>query len=269
MKALAVLCLGIVTSLNAATVAVIDSGVDYTHDQLKHNMWNSLSKSYGWNFAENNSKVFDPYLIYSFSPDVKKYSDIQSKSYLFAASDEEKEWAKEKAKDKDFIQEVNRFGNYVHGTHVAGIAMKGTDHKIMAIKLLPTPAKAKQSDLKSNLSKSPEKDLDTLLIQVALTNATKMAEIGNYVNSMGAHVANGSFGTSIYMAAELAYKAFKIVYKRDPSDDELIMTAVKFMEMTIILGKKFVEVAPNTLFVFAAGNDGLSNDQIGASPANI
>src|SRR5690606_13725332 len=45
--------------------------------------------------------------------------------------------------------------------------------------------------------------------------------------------------------------------------------AQMFIQALVKAGKKFVAAAPNTLFVFAAGNDGMSNDDYGTSPANI
>jgi subtilisin family serine protease len=38
-------------------VAVVDSGVDYNHPDLKHNMWKDINGYFGYNFSEDN---FDP-----------------------------------------------------------------------------------------------------------------------------------------------------------------------------------------------------------------
>src|SRR3712207_7790642 len=42
-------------------------------------------------------------------------------------SEEEKQWMLEKKKDESFIKELMKFGNFVHGTHVAGIASKRSE----------------------------------------------------------------------------------------------------------------------------------------------
>src|SRR5690606_17225874 len=42
-----------------------------------------------------------------------------------------------------------------------------------------------------------------------------------------------------------------------------------FIDAMVKHGQSFVANAPKTLFVFAAGNDGMSNDEFGTSPANI
>jgi cell wall-associated protease len=150
--------------------------------------------------------------------------------------------------------------------------MKGTSHLIMDIKLLKTPAKVLMDNEMNSNYKSVEdsaKLLNTLLTRVALANAVKMNSVGTFLKDSKAEIANGSFGTGIYQSASLASKAFQNAYNRAPTDQELVDTALKFLEITIEAGKSFVNAAPNTLFVFAAGNDKLSNDKIGTSPANI
>ncbi|MBG6132483.1 thermitase [Aquimarina sp. EL_43] len=43
---------------DGVTVAVIDSGVDYNHEDIKSNMWTKNGK-YGYNFSENNDDPYD------------------------------------------------------------------------------------------------------------------------------------------------------------------------------------------------------------------
>ncbi|HXH75433.1 MAG TPA: S8 family serine peptidase [Bacteriovoracaceae bacterium] len=286
MKALAVLCLTIVTSLNAATIAVIDSGTDLNHPRIKLNNWNNDAVVFtgpyagafnGWNFAENNSQVFDNTLLSTFDPEMKKFNTISSKSFMFTMTDEEKTWAKEKMKTPGFDKEVGRYSTYIHGTHVAGIAVNGTNNKVMAIKLLATPAKAvlmqehkKKSAANDELKPlEPGMVLNYILTRLAFENAEKMKLISTFIAANGADVANGSFGMGMLQAMGIANQAFQITYKRAPTDQELIAASMSFMNLSIRAGEAFVAAAPKTLFVFAAGNDSLSNDELGSTPANI
>src|SRR5690606_9899805 len=132
------------SSLSAATVAIIDTGMDYKHEQIRSNLWvnKSVKKTgkyantlYGWNFVENNNQVIDYSHLNTFDPDVNKFYEIQAKGFLFTRTDAEKAWAQEKLKDKNFSADLDRFGSFIHGTHVAGIAVKNSANKAMGIKL--------------------------------------------------------------------------------------------------------------------------------------
>jgi hypothetical protein len=55
----------------------------------------------------------------------------------------------------------------------------------------------------------------------------------------------------------------------DPTEAETEEYAKELVTAMIAESKKFVGAATNTLFVFAAGNDGSNNDQLPVSPANV
>jgi len=62
---------------------------------------------------------------------------------------------------------------------------------------------------------------------------------------------------------------FDLLFKRKPTTEEKNRTAKLFLDAIVKHGKSYVVLAPKTLFVFAAGNDSLNNDEVGFSPANI
>src|SRR5438105_10172231 len=119
----------------AAPIAIIDSGVDVKHALLKGKIWNNpgeipddgidndkngyVDDVYGWNFAESNGQVIDYSYLGKFSPDVRKYFETQTKVLQDTATAEDKKWLEEKRKDQEFVKELMKFGNFVHGTHVA------------------------------------------------------------------------------------------------------------------------------------------------------
>lgn len=283
---LTLLVITIVGSVNAANIAIIDSGVDYKHDTIAPHMWINTQETedrrdndgngfpddiYGWNFAENNNQIIDYKYLGTFSDDCSKYFLVQAKVLLGQASDADKAWMKSKREDKDFIKELGKFGNFVHGTHVAGIASRDSNNKIMGIKLIPTEVKPFMKAFLSMKSESPTRwalltvGLDTL----AKKQVEHLTTIGQYVGSMKMDVANGSFGTGFSQAQMISNLAYKAVFLKDPTDEESKKAAALFLQSIVKYGQNFVAAAPNTLFVFAAGNDGLSNDDFGTSPANI
>lgn len=264
----------------ASVIAVIDSGVDYRHEALAKNMWKNplelrnrldddnnglVDDINGWNFAEDNNLVIDYKYLGTFSDDPYKYFELQAKGFLGTLSQEDKDWIAEKKADPVFIKEMGKFGNFVHGTHVSGIAAgDNKDAKVMAIKLIPTETSPFINQMKSNFVDPKIELLKILLEKLAQAQMEQLKTITTYVGASQADIANGSFGTSytqlMGMLKQLAGDVDEAVL------DELVK---HFLKKLIENGHKMVGAAPNTLFVFAAGNDGTDNDLYPTSPASI
>jgi len=278
----------------AATIAVIDSGVDTEHRDFVDKMWINPSEIadnnrdedangyqddvYGWNFAENNNLVIDRKYLGTFSNDPYKFFDIQGKMFLNTATQEEIDWVKSKRGDEEFIKEMGKFGNFVHGTHVAGITqMNNMNAKILAVKLIPTEVKLPGQSLNNDFDArliNTDKNFRMKLLKGALSalagqQMVMLEEIAAYVDGHGAEIANGSFGTGYNQAKMITNTLFKVFFFRDPDAAESDEVAKYFVNELISQGSKMVDAAPNTLFVFAAGNDGVNNDLFPTSPTNI
>lgn len=273
-------------SANAATIAVIDSGLDYKHEMITPNLWTNPNETFdrrdndgngyqddvhGWNFAEQNGEIIDYKYLGTFSPNCTKFFDIQGKRFLGQATEAEITWMKEMVKDKKFIAEMGKFGNFVHGTHVAGIAIEGSQSEAMGIKLIPTEIKP----FFERLNKSSKTNVDRweLLGQafdaLAGQQMAMLTDIARLAAFHKAEVANGSFGTGFNQIKMITDNAYKILFFKKPSAEDSNKAAGMFISALVKHGQNFVGAAPDTLFVFAAGNDGLSNDIYGTSPANI
>ena len=290
------------------TVAIIDSGVDYKHDLYKATMWtNPIDKPgnnrdedgngyeddfIGWNFAEDNDEIIDYSYLGIFSDDPYKFFELQGESFVIQkrkadgtstpADDKRMEeiraWMLEKRESAEFMKEMQIFGNFVHGTHVAGIASKADPNlKIMGVKLLPTEVKLPVSLPKmgkGSKSKKPWKVNDSLmraiLKSVANAQTESMKNIAVYLDGHGVSVANGSFGTGYHQAKMIVTMLTKLLtLGRGTYEGDIDKMSKFFIQAAAEAGKEFVKLSPNTLYVFAAGNDGLNNDEFGTSPANI
>lgn len=284
-------------ALNAATIAVIDSGVDVEHRDLIEKIWtNSVEIAnngrdedgngyqddvFGWNFAENNNLVIDRKYIGTFSEDPYKFFEIQGKIFLGRATEEDREWLNSKRSDKKFAAEMGKFGNFVHGTHVAGITQQNNPNaKIISVKLIPTEVKPFVEGQKRQASQlaplSPElsagfrmKLLKGALSKLAEQQMVLLEEIAAYVGSHKADIANGSFGTGFNQAKMISDNVFKVFFWRKPTKEESDEVAKFFLNKVIKQGESMVAAAKDTLFVFAAGNDGSNNDIYPTSPTNI
>lgn len=280
------LLLATVANVNAATIAVIDSGLDYKHEMITPNLWTNAKETedrrdndnngyqddvHGWNFAEQNGMIIDYKYLGTFSPDCKKYFDIQGKIFLKEATESEIAWLRAKVQEPAFIKEMGKFGNFVHGTHVAGITIRDSKNEAMGIKLIPTEVKLWEDGLRSMKSSNVDRWelLQKAFDALAGQQMAMLADIGRFIAFHKGDIANGSFGTGFNQAKMITDNAYKILFFKKPSEEDSKKAAAMFINALVKAGSSFVGAAPDTLFVFAAGNDGLSNDEFGTSPANI
>jgi subtilisin family serine protease len=280
----ALLLLGVISSAQAATIAVIDSGLDYKHEFITPNLWTNPNEIYdlrdndgngyqddvnGWNFAEQSGQIIDYKYLGTFSPDCTKYFDVQGKYLLKQATADEIAWMRAKVADPAFIKEMGKFGNFVHGTHVAGISIKGTHNEVMGIKLIPTEVKLIFEGMAKEKALDRWSILQKAFDALATQQMNLLGDIARFAASHHADVANGSFGTGFKQAKMITDNAYKIIFFKAPSAEDSDKATTMFMNALLTAGKTFVASAPDMLFVFAAGNDGSNNDKFGSSPANI
>jgi cell wall-associated protease len=291
MKRLAIGLL--ITSLNlfAANIAIIDSGVDYKHKDLKNNIWqNPNSKTvdadgtayeedtHGWNFAENNNQIIDYKYLGTFSADCTKIFVVQAKILQGTATQEEKDWYKSKKNDQEFLKELQKFGNFVHGTHVSGIsAHEAEKASLVGLKLIPTETPggleiarfiAENQDKVTN-SREENPMVKMFLTMLAQRQSKMLTTVGKYTAAVKAEVANGSFGVSMHAVKPIVKNLVKQLTGSEPSDSETDSYATFFVNEIVKGSQDFVGASKDTLFVFAAGNDGTDNDTVPASPANV
>lgn len=267
-----------------ATIAVIDSGTDMLHRDIAPKAWvnpkeianNDRDEDrngyqddvHGWNFAEGNNKVIDYAYLGTLTPDIRKFFEIQAKMIQGTATETEVTWLRTKVEDQEFIKKLSVYGNFMHGTHVSGIAAKDADDaKVMAVKIIPTEVK-----LPFSLEKETG-DITYTLIKFALGQLAKqqmklLEEVATYVGGHKADVANGSFGTG-YKQAKMIVTALYQAAGKEPTPEELHELASYFINTLVREGQHMVAAAPETLFVFAAGNDGMNNDKYPSSPTNV
>ncbi|HAZ14815.1 MAG: hypothetical protein A2X86_22170 [Bdellovibrionales bacterium GWA2_49_15] len=281
------LALSLAAPVLASVVAIIDSGTDMLHKDIYPKAWvNAVEVANnqrdedrngyqddvnGWNFAEGNNLLIDYKYLPLLTADVRKFFEVQSKTLLGAATPEEIAWMRAKIEDAEFVKTLSTYGNFMHGTHVSGIAAKDADDaKILGVKLIPTEVALPGMKDKGELGN----DIGITLIKAGLGTLAKqqmklLQEIAVYVDGHKADVANGSFGTGYEQARMIVGLLFKTIMRREPTEDEAHSLAIHFMNTLIQEGAHMVMAAPNTLFVFAAGNEGSDNDKFPSSPTNI
>jgi subtilisin family serine protease len=291
IKTLGVLLL-LTAKAHASTIAIVDSGNDFKHKDLQSKAWinpveiegndrdedkNGFPDDInGWNFAEGNNQLIDYSYQTSDTADGRRFFDIQLKSFLGTITQEDRDWAREKFKDEAFIKNLQIFGNWMHGTHVTGIAVKNSpDAKAVGMKLIPTEVKLPgKKTVESFLAAESDKGLKDTLVKAAVgalasQSSKQYVDIGNYIKDVKADVMNGSFGTSYEAISGVIGKLYKGIFRKDPTPEELKSYADHFFAVNLEETKKFLSASPNTLFVFAAGNEGSNNDVVPSSPTNV
>ena len=288
------------------SVAIIDSGVDNEHPVLIDQMWlnpgeiaaNSqdddrnayIDDVFGWNFAERNNSIIDRKYLGNFSEIPYRFFELQTKKLLGTISAEELAWLKAAVGDPQTIQELQKFGNFVHGTHVAGIvASQSSAANIMALKIIPTEVKlpfgkrlqelasqehlefpsTKESAVQGGLKKTREAVVQGILFALAQAQAVVMYDVGKYLHRQNTKIANGSFGVSSRSAQNILIPLLRLALGRKPTAAELEFYGDSFVARVVQAQSILPDSSKKTLFVFAAGNDGADNDLHPTSPANI
>ncbi len=296
----------------AATIAIIDSGSDYSHTALAP-QYDANSKEipdnktdddkngviddvYGYNFAEKNNLVIDMSYLERLKPnmaDIHRLFEIQVRALEKTANQADKDWYKAKIADETFLKELQVFGNFAHGTHVAGIT-GGHSTKVevenhpYAVKIIPTEVKlpfsvkfAQSPEFRSMMNMGPgggskipvslREALFPAALQLLAKFQTKIfGTVGTYVNARGSDIANGSFGIGYEQAGKIVEMLYNLVFKEEERNPAKLQEFNAFYMQRILTGARvMVDTAPNTFFVFAAGNDGSDNDAKPVSPANV
>lgn len=306
------LVLGTITtsSLAGVSIAIIDSGIDVKHPYISPRVWHNpkfdnygvplyrdndgyINDLYGWNFADKNNQLLDKRYVNYFGPDHEKFMQLQLKFSNNTISTDELDWVREKIRDKRFLAEVIAFGNFIHGTHVAGIGIKkSAANQVMGLKIISTKVEIPDEDENSGDCsrggceiKDPKilKDIATAMerglrgleiIKYALKGiiSREMKDMSSVLSYVGAHkaqVANCSFGTGYNQALGMSAKLYLGIFKRMPGAEDLKVLINYFFNVLEAYVSDAFSKAPQTLIVFAAGNDGTDNDSKPSFPANL
>ncbi|MEN9810288.1 MAG: hypothetical protein RLZZ488_1855 [Pseudomonadota bacterium] len=302
-SALALVLGAAAVSAQAANIGIVDSGIDVKHPNFANRIWvnpgeipaNNLDDEqdgyiddiHGWNFVENNPLLLDPKYLNTFPIEVPRFFEIQKKIIEGSVTDDEKTWLKDNLDKPEFRKKLAIFGNFVHGTHVAGIsARKNMDTELIGVKLIPTEnplAPNSAYGLGDNARAAARflnKVWDTIwpmvrdaglkagLSKLAELQSAQFVKVALYLDDKKTDVANYSLGISTPAASNLVKPILKALFGREPTAEEINRYAAFLVGKMAENSTKWVALAPNTLFVMAAGNDGTDNDVQPASPAN-
>jgi subtilisin family serine protease len=290
------------STASASLVAIMDTGTDLSHKDLAPKAWTNLGEKegsltdldgdglagdvHGWDFTENSPKPFNDKYNYLITDDVKTFYSLYAKYETKTIVQSEFNWLKTKASNKDFMNQADFVGGYIHGTHVGGIsALNNSQAKIMSLKILPTvykelapaaPAVAETNStepVQLELDLSPAKmtvdEFKAEIIKSAEQQVDEMTPMNGLLDFHKVDVVNQSFGIGHKDAIGFITSGFVDNINRAPTDSELNDIVNAYFDALRAKGPEMFAAAPKTLFVIAAGNDTSDNDALADYPADI
>ena len=297
-KLLLAALLTLALSAYPATIAVIDTGVDITHEALAGQIWanpkeipangrdddgnNLVDDVHGHNFAKRNGQLFDYSKLDLFSEWHYRYFEVEFEILQNRAKREDVWWFSEIKDDWKLYQETIFFGGFIHGTHTAGIVAHGArQNQILTITLQPDYPVPERGQLFYPLptgmvhqESSEQHQANMFLVRKELDENVnsyikKLEEIFLYLNTLYVDVANMSLDLQARYIRGIVIKLFMSTFHRIPLKRELEELTNYFFEKMIAHSHRVLALAPNTLFIFPAGNESLDNDHRLSFPGSI
>jgi hypothetical protein len=294
-------------SSSGAVLAVVDSWFDksqplfsgriFVNTKEKFNGRDDDGNGYiddvsGWNFYHKNNHLFEYEDDKQFSTDLYRFYALRAKRKSVGLTKEEDAWVKKIYADEKFKQEYSIFRRYSHGTHVGSIALLGdvinplfsqipANFKLLPIKLFGSrldwdnvdgttqdrrhPVPGDYSGISETKKKMLiKKDLLQEAQELGSRSKSAFKYLGRY-----AQVANCSYGNSHSSLYSTVKKYFGYYYTRKPNKAELNELLDFYVQQIETELRQAVALAPNTLFIFSAGNRGKDNDKFYHYPSNL
>ncbi|MBX3040867.1 MAG: S8 family serine peptidase [Bdellovibrionaceae bacterium] len=275
-------------ALAASTIAIVDSGTDFEHELLSGKSWTNKNEiagnlvdddrngkvddRHGWNFAEGSGTLFVRDHLNSINPIIfpifRIIANLQDGTIT---PDEKTFWEKNvtslSAPQKQaLLTHLNFYGQYSHGTHVAGIASaQSPDSQILVGRMFPDDPPRDYAH-PQGLAVRTQGVIDYLYGMLAtLTNATFDSASG-YLNENKVDVANYSLGVGLQMIAK---QSLILRGTKEPTAEQISEETHRLFKQYEPKGKVWMAKAPATFFVIAAGNDGSDNDALPIFPGSV
>lgn len=267
--------------VDAATIAIIDTGFDLDHDFLKPRILKQETDEepltfQGLNFQDNShlkkSVIQDPNSV----QEILLYRNLRAKGHKEGLSISEFEWFKKKSADKEFMTKVKAFKKHAHGTFVAGIALReGENINIFPIRGLqvPIPVVAVE-DSTTEPAKPLEAKTPEMKFQEEVKNslervARKFSKICRYLHARKIEVVNASYGITYKNIVTRFRERYRDFTGTEIPEEKLRQVVDDYFSELYRRGEVTIKKYPQMLFVFSAGNSALDNDRYHHYPSRI
>jgi subtilisin family serine protease len=252
-------------NLQNVLIAIWDSGVDSA--VFKDNMFVNKNEVYDGKDNDNNGYIDDIHanktngILYPLPTDkrgklesivnmTKGLLDLQANIDSKEASELKAYMSEIKTEEvKPFIEELNLFGNYSHGTHVTGITVHGNPKAVI---------------LASRLTFDYHMIPECPTIEQAQKDATQATEVIDYYKKQGVRIVNMSFGGSV-SGVESALE----MNGKGETPEERKKMAREIFDIGKDAFYNAIKDAPEILFIAAAGNSDEDAEFYDAIPSSF
>ena len=276
MRKILLAYLSSVCLLQAATVAILDTHFDIQHQDLVDQLWANpgeipdngkdddgngrIDDIHGWNFIQNNSELMDYSYLDSVSERAYQYYEVISKSFLAHA---EIEWLRDLTNDPQAMEEVGNFGGFIHGTHLAGIVAQ--HHTVLPFKVSFGPLKGLRPNVWDDGTNANNVTFWMEVAKIIINQITNrqmndFRQISHDLEKYQIEVAVMSMGMETDYAKTMLRNIFDgivsqpFALSRNLSREELNELADYIFYRWHENVKQMMALAPDTLFIFPAGN---------------
>ena len=259
-------------------IAIFDSGVDPDHKDLERKLKKNNKEElngqdddqneavddlYGWNLIDENKKIFKHELRGTFPADIYKYYKVKTKKTLGTITERELAWYSEIRKDEDFMKTLKIFKSFIHGTHIAGIAVNTEgalsylDIKYYPIRYLGTTESGRWIEPKYSPLKQGQHQTRVNHIKKFFTKYTNWQK-EKWIRAIQlthkkTEIINGSFGKSFKSVLKVATDIYFSEFEKEVPDDLKEELARDFLSKLNILTEQIANKYLNTYLFFQLG----------------
>ncbi len=267
--------------VDAATIAIIDTGFDLDHDFLRPKILKNETDEEPLTFQgldfHDNSHLKTPVIgDNNIVQEILLYRNIRAKGHKEGLSISEFEWFKKKSADKNFMAQVKAFKKHAHGTFVAGIALReGENINIFPIRglQLPIPVVAVE-DSTTEASKPIEAKTPEMRFREEVKNSAdrvsrKFSKICRYLSKKKIEIINASYGITYKNIVTKFREKHREITGTDIPEEKLQEVVNNYFDELYRRSEKIIRKYPDMLFIFSAGNSALDNDRYHHYPSRI
>lgn len=268
--------------LNPVTIAVIDTGFDLDHETLRPRLKLGETdeeaveqQSQAWSSKfQDNSHLKQSVISGAPLQEVLLYRTLKAKSHQQGLTHEESSWMEMKKMDPAFKDKLRQFKRHVHGTIVAGIALKDSEGlSVFPVRGLgiEVPTLVLEGDPETTLPITKYSEAE-FIRQVQLSEKRvikKMRRMLDYIARYRIPIVNASYGVTekhimsrfAELHKEITGLALDPLRLKEIVDDYFNRL---YLQAGVLIARH-----PKTLFVFSAGNLGVDNGQTHHFPSRL